>query len=84
MRALDIFAGGGGATRGWMTLTEMSEAILPAFSEFIARQWLAGRNQFAARQDGEASDAARRPNRAVEDFDHVLDKMMNSRKRAST
>jgi DNA (cytosine-5)-methyltransferase 1 len=35
----------------WMTLQELSLAIPPAYSEFIARSWLAARS--ASRQDGE-------------------------------
>ena len=93
LRALDLFCGAGGATRGLqlaglhvtavdnvpqprnpaerfelgfkamgiplnaMTVAEISDAIPPAFSEFVARQWLVGRNQFAARQDGENAPA---------------------------
>jgi hypothetical protein len=42
---------------GWLvTNDELSQMVPPAFSEFIAQQWLG--QKFAARQDGEASDAA--------------------------
>jgi hypothetical protein len=47
-----------GIPRRSMTVAELSDAIPPAYSQYIAQQWLAGRNEFAARKDGEASDAA--------------------------
>lgn len=47
----DVWEGGHGPAASealgidWMTLTELSESIPPAYSEFIARAWLAQRDQ---------------------------------------